>query len=345
MDKASPDRAVSKRSRILFFVAMVALTLAACEGLATLYQNYYERHLGGHGYPEGFFLADTALGYRMPANFDGHFTRDAFAHIGIRTNSDGYRDDAFAATDSTLALIGDSVIFGSGVRAEERLDGALESALERGTGADWDIWNLGVNAYGLDHYLSLLRSGLLQQRHPTRIVIGLCMNDLEHASEAWPQWASRPNTWGRVRRASSLAWLGFHVWKQVTRRSSQVGDDWPAWFEATGQRWERPEAEQRFRKRISEITEAAPSPVLFVIWPTLFELQGGQLGSTSRARVFMAQWLTDQGLDYLDPYSRFDSVGDPESLFLPADPLHFSPGGHRIAGDAIAEYYLTRRTD
>ena len=79
----------------------------------------------------------------------------------------------------------------------------------------------------------------------------------------------------------------------------------------------------------------APTPVAVLIAPTRFEIRDGNpLHVEMRERMVAA--LSIRGLDVVDPLPGFVSEGFAPTHF--AHDGHWSPLGHRIAGQALAQW-------
>jgi len=134
----------------------------------------------GYGYPKDLHIEDAGLGFRLRPGFRGHFRGTAYEHIPIRTNQHGYRDDPFDAKRPgrrRVVVLGDSVVFGSGVAAEGRFTEQLEShsdVASRGI----EALNLGVNRYTFGHYLVQAERDV-PRLAPDAILVGFTLNDIK----------------------------------------------------------------------------------------------------------------------------------------------------------------------
>lgn len=93
----------------------------------------------------GLFRTDTAAGYANTPLFRGTLD-DGHVTVAIRLNSLGDRDDEpkDSPGGTRVLLLGDSFAFGYGLPRAATIEGAIE---ELGNGR-WDVYNLGVIAYG-----------------------------------------------------------------------------------------------------------------------------------------------------------------------------------------------------
>jgi lysophospholipase L1-like esterase len=127
----------------------------------------------------GIYVEDPARGYANLPRYAGVF-QTYFEDVPVRTNSLGFRGPeppADADADATLRVLclGDSNMFGQGVRDDEALPAQLERLLQgRGPAV---CYNAGVSGYSTDHELRTLRVFGPRLR-PRVVVLGWLDNDL-----------------------------------------------------------------------------------------------------------------------------------------------------------------------
>jgi hypothetical protein len=97
---------------------------------------------------------------------------------GSRINSIGLRDIELAPTAKpTILFVGDSFVFGNGVKDGERFTDRLREALP-----DFQIVNAGVQAYGTDQAFLLMRR-LWPRLEPSVVVLTVCVEN-DHRDNA-----------------------------------------------------------------------------------------------------------------------------------------------------------------
>lgn len=337
--------------RRLFWIVLVTGVVLVLEGLSGLYRRWYVGGISGYGFPKGLFVVDEDLGFRLTPGFAGSFTRD-YSDIGIRVNDDGFRDDPFEPPSNGLrvALLGDSIVFGVGVSAADRMDARLEQALPARAGPT-TVLNLGVYGYSLGQYVTLLRR-IVPDLRPHAIVVGFAVNDIKEEGVDWAPGPA-PGLRAAVKRASNVAWLLAHVrhrWVQRDSRANLRNAEryWRAYCEEVVARWSRPEdlsVLERNLDRLAALASAPGAPPLrVVVWPTSFELEEPE-GDWDVPRVRLRRGLADRGIPCRDLYEDFAVAGPAEELFLEGDPMHFSPAGHRVAAAALAEEVASMLVD
>jgi len=123
---------------------------------------------------------DPELGWTLRPNVVG-LRSDEPWQADVRTNTLGFRDDEHAGKVSGIirvAVLGDSFVFGSGVRQDETLTHQLAVRL----GPSFEVVNLGVPGYGTDQALLTLRRWG-PRLAPDVVLAGFFWNDvMENAS-------------------------------------------------------------------------------------------------------------------------------------------------------------------
>ena len=121
-------------------------------------------------------------GTRFHENIPGAFS-DSFIGVPVRINRLGFRgpEISVARTPDTVRIlgVGDSIMFGYGVRVED----AFLSVLERNLNATapvnvkYEALNSGVGASGLDYYYYVLRTKAPELK-PDVVIVNICLNDI-----------------------------------------------------------------------------------------------------------------------------------------------------------------------
>jgi len=276
------------------------------------------------------------------AGFDGWIAQpngDFRTHI--RINAAGWRaDEPAEAADGRLWVVGESFAFGWGVEAEETF-GAVAAR------------TLGLPVYGVASPaadLAVDRSLLARMpatAHPRAVVLGLSvetdLRDYDHAATAEPT----PRTLAtRLHDARETVAKRSALYTLVSQLVARVdgSNNAPAAVTAAGAASAAARTVDEGRvaailesslARIGQIRAALPAevPLVVLVIPARDEVRGGD--STSRAlRQGVVERLTAQGIAVADPFDALVAAGDAKVHF-PHDG-HWSPQGHRLAGDALA---------
>lgn len=159
MSRADGDHARRRRERLF---GVTALLLGFCGALILIEVGL---RIADYPFPGRWIPSENALAQFDPdvgwsyipnrsiaQTFDGNPTPIAmhFNDIGARVGQPGHRFDAAAPT---VVFVGDSFVFGHGVIHEESLPGQFE----RNSGLPFQTVNLGVQGYGTDQALLLLK--------------------------------------------------------------------------------------------------------------------------------------------------------------------------------------------
>ena len=151
--------------RLLFVVYLSAATFALLE-VGVRVSGYSERHLCDPIYAR-FDAAPDEIPYVHRPNLSGARGRGLSVvntdSLGLRSNVAGETYGAREAEEYRVAVVGDSVTFGEGVRdCGETFAKVLEGELNRGrTGARVRVFNFGASAYSVRVMEATLRRHML----------------------------------------------------------------------------------------------------------------------------------------------------------------------------------------
>jgi lysophospholipase L1-like esterase len=308
--------------------------------------------VGSYGYPEGLFIAAEGVEYGMAPGFRGTFVGEPYGTIPIDINRAGFRDVEFgqkAPGTLRIAVIGDSVVFGSGVKAGDRFTDLLRGTVLP-SGQRLEPLNLGVSSYSLPNYIALAERRL-GELHPDAVVVAFTLNDYEPIKMSWPRRLVRkaeppPEDLPFTTRARR--WIRNSHGRRFSREMRDKarfavakmfgGEPYHTqWMRNVIEGWSSPAAQERVRReliRTREILERQRVEALYLPLPELNDvLHPGRFGSP---RLTVVRLLRELNLPVCDPYPRFAAAADPASLFLPGDSVHFTAAGHRLAAEELA---------
>jgi GDSL-like Lipase/Acylhydrolase family len=160
---------------------VLALAVAGAEaGLRLLFPQPLAERYAAPSAGGPLVRIDPELGWTLRPDVVG-LGSDGPSQADVRTNALGFRDVEHAekvAGVARVAVLGDSFVFGSGVRQDEALTYQLAALL----GPTFEVINLGVPGYGTDQaLLTLRRWGPLLA--PDVVLAGFFWNDvMENAS-------------------------------------------------------------------------------------------------------------------------------------------------------------------
>lgn len=115
-----------------------------------------------------------------PSDPRGYF--EPGGRVTYRTNSTGFRDEDFLEQRSPgtlrIALLGDSIAMGIGVKAEDLAARRLESLLTAKAGCPVEVYNFALGGYDTSHEADLLESTVWNYR-PDLVIIWYSMGDVQ----------------------------------------------------------------------------------------------------------------------------------------------------------------------
>lgn len=275
------------------------------------------------------FQRDAVLSYRMRENFGGVYPR-----VWVQTDAFGHRIPADQGQDATgkLLFVGDSVIFGFGVRAEESF--GLQLAAIRGRADDGTL--AAVPGYNLDQVLVLLEREARRVR-PEWILYGLVINDIGNAHvpgsyENIDPQAAREGQGGFLSHSYLIAFMQ-RRWLRVQARMFPEEVDRSDLNRASdGELVLQEGAVPAFDDQWARLEDAATAlgvPVFVLICPYSQQVTGSEDDTFQR---FVLERCQDGPLMCLDPLPLFREHRD-EELFTPGSSYHYTPLGHRLLAE------------
>lgn len=123
----------------------------------------------------------------LTAGSDGVITTADFRHTfhvderGRRTSGSGPRAGA-----RTVAVVGDSMVFGEGVADGETFVARLPGALAAAGAGEWDAWNLGIGGHGTGQHLARLEDLVASGARPDVALVTFFANDPRDDRECRP---------------------------------------------------------------------------------------------------------------------------------------------------------------
>lgn len=295
--------------------------------------------------PPGLFRPSPTRAFEHRPNFRGKDIRGN----PIQINSRGFRDREHLVPKPTAAyrilVLGDSVAFGDGLRAEETFVKRLEQGLNPNpSGKTVEVLNAGVRGYNTFQELKLLEEAGLSYE-PDLVLVAYVLNDAEpfqkQAGLIDPRhgWLiqikdfvkQHSHLYAFLRRNLELARRRVTPGQFVENYDRQFDPDNPGWI-----------ASRNALREMKALAEERNFKVMVAVLPRLEGLGDGQ--------VYHAQKIQDQvvataralGIETLDllPVLRGQ---DAESLKITkTDTFHLNPRGHEIVAEVLATYMRTR---
>jgi hypothetical protein len=275
------------------------------------------------------YRADPYVGYTMwPSKTTTYrYPPESQDLIPLVSNSDGFRTAReFDEHDRRVRIlvVGDSFVFGQGVRAEERLTEQLE-AMESG----WRVDNMGMTGWGLDLMVRAIeRYG--RKADPDILVLAVYTDDFRRLL---PYYAGIGFTYPKFELvAGELISMPF-TYPRLWERLRLVQAVYQLQWERNRNRYDLNHALlDRYLKDASEIG-FKPAVVFF---PGRADTQ-----EDKTRRRFLATWASSRGVPFADlttPMQR----GGADKLFI-EDNWHWNGLGHRVA--AVELHRLLRQIE
>ena len=340
----------------LWLVFLFVLLELAGLAFFTLYDI---KPISGYGYPEGIYAEHAELGYLYQPGFSGVFKGSAYQHIPININEHGFRDAPFPAKSPgrpRILVTGDSVVFGPGVKKQDRFTECLQEN-RMGLPGAVEVLNLGINSWTFEHYATLADLNYLDL-DPDFVLVGITLNDFARMENAKPAKRidrhksefAKPVWFGRLQERLARTYAARFINELQTRytyarmNSDELEEYHTKWMRTIVSSWADAENVRYFTVQLQRFlgTMSKQGAVYaFVLFPELNDLldpeEFGQPRKAARAI------LEDKGLKYCDPYEKFRAAGDPASLFLPHDDVHYTAAGHALLCSALIDCITDNR--
>lgn len=269
------------------------------------------------------YTADPDVGYRMHANLRTtyRYPLPQSDPIPLSANSSGFRDARDFGEQNgrpRVLVVGDSFVFGEGVRAEDRLTEVLESLRP-----DWQVDNLGMPGWGLDLMIRALER-YVDVVQPAMVVLCVYTDDFRRLM---PYYAGAGFTYPRFELEGGDL-VTVPPKRPTGLAGTRIGHAWFTWYWAGRQN--RYELNGALLDRFLENAERHG----FV--PVTLFLPGRDDTEIDRERRgFLEQWSTANGVTHRDLTDPIHSAGV-DRVYIERN-FHWNRAGHRIAAKEIAK--------
>ncbi|WP_412068230.1 SGNH/GDSL hydrolase family protein [Rubrivirga sp. IMCC43871] len=323
---------------VLANVAGVVALLLLLEGTVRVLRP----DIGPAGTDAGLFLDSAFVDARGRTTGLRPGARGIANGAPVAVDADGFHVYAgnASAPDSagTWLWLGDSVTFGVGVPADSTVAGRLAARQDTTR-----ILNAAVLGWGTPDYRRRLNAALAAGLAPARVTLLWCLNDAD---------TGRPSPPGSVplwRDGLVKAKTALNARSRLYRLAKDATLDRPARYFAYDRAFYEPLAAppplpdsasiSRALADLGAIRDAlAARGIPFEIVVAPYEPQLRPDGDPTPQRVLSPR-LRALGIPTLDLLPAFRAVpGDPASLYLWSDGIHFSARGHAVAADAVARW-------
>lgn len=267
------------------------------------------------------YEASTTVGYRLHPSLRTTFRypKTSKELIPLVSNSDGFRNSReFNEPDDRrrVLVVGDSFVFGPGVRAEDRLTEQLELLQPQ-----WRVDNMGMTGWGLDLMLRAIEE-YARKAKPDVIVLTVYTDDFRRLL---PYYAGAGYAYPKFElRGSELVTTPF-PYPRFWERLRVVQLLYQARWRLTRNRYDLNEALLNRYLKDSETIGAKPVVAFFP--------GTGDSKEDRQRRAFLRDWATRNSVPYLDLTDAMLGAGA-QKVYI-TDNWHWNPAGHRIAAEQL----------
>ncbi|HSV29893.1 MAG TPA: hypothetical protein VLL76_10040 [Candidatus Omnitrophota bacterium] len=328
---------------------LVALVLGLVASLAVFEGMSRVAFPAWRDFHSGRFMTRTIVpGYPIlavgVAGFDGGFAHnDGDFNVRIRLNDLGLRnDEPTSAAGDRIWVIGDSFMFGWGVERDDMLSSQLAAVGGRPT------FNLASPGEGLCGYQALV-ARMPKELRPSAMVVGITIENDTGIIECKPATAAElppeEANWSKtgIKRMLSAYFASYNVVSVTTKRIAPLRDVLVSLgvVERENQshyNFDPARVEESVASMVGEIAKlralAPDVPFVALMIPARTDLID-QDPVYRAVRERLGDALRQAGHPVADPFARLAAEGLGRVHFTHDG--HWSPLGHRIAAEAVAE--------
>ncbi len=283
------------------------------------------------------FSDDPNLGAELKPNMGESATfADGKSQILIRTNSEGLRGSMDYSPEKPpgtyrIAIVGDSVTFGWGMKEGFYYPAILEKLLQREVGNQVriEVMNFGVPGYNGDQKIITLRNKVLHYR-PDAVIMGWLIDDLGHPSYLFGV-PFLPNSATKFLNGHSYVFGCFR--QKILNRWYQLNAiPYKEQYQAAGKK----KTEEMFGK-IADISRKNNLKILVAILPVWQTIEKNRADGIIDIHALIAKASADNGLDTVDVLSYIHGEDSLYFALNKTDIYHPNLGGHTLIANVLAE--------
>lgn len=308
---------------VALIAASVAFSLVLCEIILRVFNAYPPPpHPLVPSRPD-LYQADDRVGYRLWPSMTTclRYPADSPEILPIVSNTDGFRNlREYGESDTRrrILVIGDSFVFGLGVRERERVTEVIESIEP-----SWRVDNLGMTGWGIDLMIRALEH-LGRKARPDIVVLAVYTDDFRRLLPDFagvgyeiPKYALRGGQLVSVPYPSARGWRRLRLvrfahqfyWNQIADRN-------------------RYDLNEALLDRFVDIARDIGSQPVVVFLPGMADTD-----EDKARRRFLRDWGNGRRVPYLDLTDAIHGRGG-EKLFIDRN-WHWNAAGHRVAAEEI----------
>lgn len=313
--------------RVRRILLALLLGTIVCELGLRIYAHFTHQERG--------LVFDRELGWRMVPGVEkvGRFWSGSRP---ARINAHGWRDAERSYENASgkrrMVVVGDSFTFGVGVDAEERFTEVLATLVP-----DLEVLNLGMNAIGTDQELLVLEHEGL--RYGPALVLCALFEGNDFTDVGYSRNGYLPKPYFRLEAGALVEVPPVRTWDVVLRECGYLGE----------LAYRLVQKRTRYRVEVPEWLERDTTPLVEAL---LLRMQASAADAGARFLVLLVPVpgkerrvaallpaLASAGIPVVDPGPRFEDPAERARLQLPDG--HWSPAGHRVAAELLAETLRT----
>jgi GDSL-like lipase/acylhydrolase family protein len=263
--------------------------------------------------------------------------------VEVRFNALGLRDvkPLNASTPDSIFVVGDSFAFGWGVEEPQRFSNLVQARLGR------PVFNISAPA-DFEGYEDLLRYAEKNGATIGTLIVSVCMENDLRVYEG-PEVVTATPEIGDVKAFLSehsatyfLVTTALHRTPWLVRTAVRLGLVVPNFAEVEESDISDA-AVLSSSRRLTRLIGARRALVLIVPSRALWVGTEQHRRQAARAHEMFIRLLAQAGLTVIDVRERFEREGHPLANHFATDG-HWNAAGHRLAADALAEYFRSHRS-
>lgn len=248
-------------------------------------------------------------------------------------------DTALNSVNPVIAIIGDSVTFGPGVKYANTFASSLEKSFP-----DLNFQNTSVIGHSLEQHLITAKKLVGQNKRPEKIYLVYCLNDLSSASTSEIAALSivnkAKNDWASKINSTSIGSNINHFLRDKSKLylfiKGEITNPAKRHFYSDLGLYTQQDFQERAKNLtvISTILSKNNIPFKVLIMPYSYQLESSN-ENVLLPQKLLKDYLVKNNINYFDAYHEFAKPQNSNKLFLPYDPMHLSEEGHKILASII----------
>jgi len=312
----------SRAKKLVLAGVSILAALMACELVLRAYDRYPPPPNPFTPRRPELYTADPNVGYTLwPSRTTTYrYPIASDLDIPLVSNSDGFRNGReFDERDgrTRILVVGDSFVFGDGVRAEERLTEQLEAR-----NPAWHVDNMGMTGWGVDLMIRALEH-LGRKADPDVVVLAVYTDDFRRLL---PYYAGQG--------------FGFQKFELHGSALTSRPFPYPRWWERLRLvqllyqwRWQRNPNQWAFNEALLDRFLTDSKDIGFT--PVVIFIPGrGDTPEDRERRGFLADWAETRRVAFADLTGPIHGAGVEHTYIR--DNWHWSPTGHAIAAEELS---------